>query len=92
MRRWALVLAVLAVGACGDDDAGDAETPTTTSFIEQFGDDVDRVESIGTVDVGIDDDEQVVYLDDCELAEDLTAAGGDFGPASETTGYAVVCP
>ena len=92
MRRWALVLAALAVGACGDDDAGDAETPATTSFIEQFDDDIDRVEIIGTVEVGIDDDEQVVYLDDCELAEELTAAGGDFGPASETVGYAFVCP
>ena len=92
MRRWALVLVVLAVGACGDDDAGDAETPATTRFIEQFGDDIDRVETIGTVQVGIDDDERVVYLEDCELAEDLTAAGGDFGPASETTGYTVVCP
>ena len=86
------MLAVLAGGACADDDGDDADEPASSAFLEQFADDIDRIETIGGVRVGIDDDEQVVYLDDCELAEELTAAGGEFGPASETVGYAVVCP
>ena len=90
MRRWGFALVLLLAAACSDDTS-DAEPPPS-EFLEQFDDVIDRVETIGGVQVGIDDDAQVVYLADCELAEELTAAGGDYGPASETVGYTFVCP
>lgn len=101
---WRLLLVVLLAG-CGsgsDDKPVTLDTRSTTTvaevdWLDQF-EPFTSVEEIDGHTVGIMADDRVIYVQDCDVAETLTAEGGRFGPGPrdpETLdyepGYGSVC-
>lgn len=108
MRKiTAVVVLVATVTACGggggaDDDADtiDTRSPTTadrTEWLDQY-EPFTKVVEVDGQKVGLMEDEKTLYTYDCDLAERLTAEGGDYGPSERdpvtgdfTFGYGTVC-
>lgn len=100
-----LVLILLVLAACssgGDDDAGTLETrePTTAdsdAWLDQW-EPFTKVVTEEGQQVGLMEDDRMLYTYDCDLAEKLTAPGGKYGPGPrdpETQefepGYGTIC-
>lgn len=92
MRRLALALLVL-IAACGDDEP----SFNLREFAEQVGapDDL-REDSVDGVTIYVSDSERVVYVEDCDTAENDDGTGitqrGEYGPKDDENGYASICP
>ncbi len=100
MRRSLIVGLLLLTAACSDDegDRTDETQPSTTVASSGddgwiYGFDVDFAETtiIDGKDVGIDLENETVYVQDCGLAEDLTAEGAVYGPTNGEPGFAYIC-
>lgn len=92
------VVVVVLVSGCSDDGSGGGRGGGSSSgevgFLEGWQEmDPELVEGeYEGVAILVDEGERVVYFEDCDLAEEATSAGHEYGPADGEAGYASVCP
>lgn len=96
------VLLIVGCSSSGDDDDGDLEIRSSTTvsddgWLEQFEPFTEVVERDGHT-IGVKSDEGNIYTQDCDLAEELTSEGDEFGPSERDpvtqeyeAGYGHVC-
>lgn len=83
MRRTLITLIPLFAACSG----GDSEP---SDWLTQW--DPDHTETIQGTPVGFDDDPPMVYVEDCDLARELTKPGARFGPHDGKPGHGFICP
>lgn len=49
-------------------------------------------ESVDGAEVFVDEENRLVYVEDCDAADVLTSEGGAYGPSGTEAGYASICP
>lgn len=85
-----MLLAV--TSACsGDDDSGGGDAGGGTSaegWLEQWPGEATEVEGH---QVKVDEAERMIYVQDCDVARELTATGGAYNPDDGENGYAYIC-
>lgn len=97
MRTTLAVLVVLLIGGCSGDDT--ANPTTTTMWITSVADPAKmRTETHDGHTVWVDDEERMIYVEDCDTARQLTS-DGPYGaqPRNEdgsggANGYGFICP
>lgn len=87
MVVW-LVGALGVVGGCSDDGDQGGGGSSSGGWLEQWPGEVSEVEGH---QVKIDEDERVIYIEDCATARELTRSGGAYGPEDGEAGYGFVC-
>jgi hypothetical protein len=105
LAKISLGIAAAFVGltSCGSDsstsDAIGADSSSPPEWVQQISSDasnVKRADDVDGADVWVDDEEEIVYTQDCDLAEELVSEGGEYGPHTDAqgepvNGYADIC-
>lgn len=89
-----LVACVVLLG-CGDDDGGEGGGGSQQEgFLDQWAsENPDLVEAeYEGQRILVDEGERTVYSDDCDLVDEATSEGHEYGPSEGETGYASICP
>jgi hypothetical protein len=86
MKRLTVVLLVVVLAACSSDDEGGGGS--SEGWLGQWPGDSLEVDGH---QVKVDEDERIVYVEDCGVARELTEPGGPYGPADGEAGYAYIC-
>lgn len=84
-----LVPLVLGVVVAGCSDGGE---PELSDFLQQWESQTERAPDYEGEPVLVDEEERIVYMDDCDLVDQATGSGGPYGPSEGEPGYASICP
>lgn len=106
VRFLSVLLVVSVLFACSGDDDDSASGTTTTSeattttaaasgkpdWLTALTDaDVEQVDDFNGHDVWLDREGETVYMESCDDARAITAAGAPYGP-TDKPGWAFICP